>query len=536
MQPVRGSRGDVRRALVVLLAAALAIGVALLLRHRRAEEAPEPAGNTVGTKTDAPGSGPKSEEEPPAAVRTPQPAARRSSKISGVVLHDDGTPAEGRRVVLRPEKRPDKWPCPWWFERDARVAKDGRFAFAEVVFEDKLEVVATTCDPKTSPRWTGTLVPGTDAEGLVLRLPRAIPFVVTVVNVHGAVVEGSAVRVWPGELGDVLTGSDGTARFELDGVAEVGALAMPPGGGRLRFIETVAWYLPVSRGGARITLEAAGVASGIVLTPEGEPAAGVLILVKRQGPAISTATSGADGRFECAVALDRPVGLVVEPSRNKAPMLRGPDGKDRRVQGALGGVSAGDTGLQLQLEWVEEASLVVIVVSPDGEPVAGATVWAYEQQVSGTRSAVSGADGRATFEGLPRVNFSVTVEPPNTPDAADWMVGMGNPGGVEPGEEPEEVELVRGCRLNGLILRPDGSPAGGARLTLSADASCCHPWTPPDGYPTGPDGRFSFLVAPGVAQDLTLRGALDAERLHGERTIDARDVKEDVIVQLVRDP
>lgn len=444
-------------------------------------------------------------------------------------------------MLLHPGKRPEKWPCAWWFEREARAAKDGGFAFEDVVFAEAIEVVVPTCDPKASPKWGGTVEPGKDVAGLVLRLPPVATFVVTVVDPAGAVIEGSAVTIYPGQdMGKVVTAADGTARLEVNGVTQVAVSAEPPAGRELRYLRTTKHWADATRGAFRLTLDEAGVASGLVLTPEGEPAPAIRILVSQGGGPISTALSGPDGRFECAIPLkpeySGPVHLVVEPYRDVAPEVRAPDGRVRRVKGDLRDVRAGDTGLQLRLEWVDEAALEVLVLSPDEQPAGGATVYVYEQQVGEPRIGVTGADGRATFEGLPRVEFTITVEPPKTPEAADWMISLGPPGGAVPGDELVEIGLPRGCRVKGLILRPDGSPASGARLQPSHDALGFYPWTPRGGFTAGPDGRFSFLVRPDIAKDFEFRAFVEAERLQCERTVDATDLKEDLIVQLVKEP
>jgi hypothetical protein len=123
------------------------------------------------------------------------------------------------------------------------------------------------------------------------------------------------------------------------------------------------------------------------------------------------------------------------------------------------------------------ASIEGIVVTPEGEPVANATV---TLDVDGVGGCVTGADGRFTFDGLARSSWPHEI-------SVEWRHELRASMQARVGAQDVRIVLAPPAVIHGRVLRADGSPPIDAELEL-----------PEGGHATSPlNGSFVAGVPPG---------------------------------------
>lgn len=515
----------VRLSAIVAFLLALLVGI-WFVKRRESPSAPIEERTVAKEDSTAAAPSPRAPETAPRALPAPETPAPKAgaARLAGTVLRSDGTPARGWRVTL-------------WGRRDEQgnmsprtnflTTEDGAFAF-DGLAGDVWKILAATFDRRKSPAWEGRIEEGQAVTGIVLKLPPLTDFAVTVVDVHGAGIEGASVRVT--DLPEVVTGPEGVARLEIEDLGQVVTVVEPPQGGPRRFIRAVHWSY--GKSAVRIVLPDAAIVSGVVVAPDGSPAPGIPIATKHNWEVLAESASGPDGRFEICVPVDEAV-LIEARARFGGVWWTPPGGEKRRVRGEVRGVRGGDHDVRLELEEIPAGlALDVVVLAPDGRPVEGAAVLVYEQRSDGRHRGSTDLNGRVRFEGLEDVPYSVSAEPPASAAGAGWIPGF-CPAEWYPGDEPCEVQLVQGLRVRGLVARPDGSPARGA--TLSCDRGVFEVMPSRNGViPLDAEGRFDVVVHPSVAIDITFTATADDGALRVEKRFDAREVKGDLVLQLVR--
>jgi protocatechuate 3,4-dioxygenase beta subunit len=251
---------------------------------------------------------------------------------------------------------------------------------------------------------------------------------------------------------------------------------------------------PLDPSAGEVTIRLPGPRSirGSVLGPEGKPIEGVLVdaspmrswerVENAREPTHATARSDEEGRFALDGLGDGIHRVYVSPPRG----FLAPD--PIRVE---------EPGGEVLVLLKRAVTCTLRVIDADGEPVAGAQVYASSR--AGTRrSAITDANGTARLEGLnPETSHFLSVLPP--PDSVavarqtlrDWM--------------PADTEVRLGRTVRGVVLDLEGTPVPGARV-----------WYPvSDGYwdavSTSSDGRFLIrhvsgptvrlrVTSPGVAR------------------------------------
>jgi hypothetical protein len=167
--------------------------------------------------------------------------------------------------------------------------------------------------------------------------------------------------------------------------------------------------------------------------------------------------------------------------------------------------------LDARVRLMGSRSITLLVVDDDGAPIAGAGV--QVNALSGQAGIVgmngrTGADGRATFRGLPVAGTTFIVSAPALP-VLDATMRSIVPEGKEVG-----VVLHRAVLIRGFLRITDGTPAPDlhVRAKLTSDGSDA-------GYGWGDKtGAFSIKVPAGQAVDLVVDGTQTEETAAGTGT------------------
>ncbi len=448
-------------------------------------------------------------------------------RISGQVVRQDGTAAQEWPVMLS-SSVDGEWSGP---RRSERTGKGGAFSF-EGLAPGTYRVEAVTSDmDRQYPAEEVNLEPDADVEGIVLHLPELVVLEVAVVDVRGAAVAGAWVYVTLArDLPPVQTETDGLARFELNDLDMVVVGVSPDSEGARLFLPQYGIIVPRGQESLRVILVDAGAASGVVLSPDGDPVPRLSLSCNNDNGFVSSTSSDAEGRFRCEVPLDAPVTIFVTSHRHDPQFVAMPDGTKRRVRGELKGVRAGDQGLQLRLEWIEDGrSLTIQVLSPEGEPVAGADVELWDRKPL-TRVA-SDARGRAAFSELTSASHTVNIIPPDGGTAKGWM--RTREFGIVPAGQTVELKFRKGIRLSGTVVRPDGAPCEDAHVAVT---NLSETSIEPPGHFIDCDaqGRFSFLLDPAWVERLKLRAwaKVDGKQMTVSRPIEPGEFGEPIRMQV----
>lgn len=212
---------------------------------------------------------------------------------------------------------------------------------------------------------------------------------------------------------------------------------------------------------------------GLVVDAEERPVAGAEVTVSANPP--RSTRSAEDGSF----GFDKLVGRSYELVARAGTAAGGP------VTARLTATSDPVT-----LKLAPGATVVVsVIAATDGKPIRGASV---ELRDVDTLTGTTGADGRATFEGV-RPGGYVGVA---------WAAGFGKGNAfvrapaVTAGSPPEAVtiSLTRGAAVSGTVRDPSGKPVAGALVLPGATGEVWWSGGDPrrDAVETGPDGTWKF--------------------------------------------
>ncbi len=264
---------------------------------------------------------------------------------------------------------------------------------------------------------------------------------------------------------------DGAATFGslpagIYGLQVRSGLSMAPVGGRQ---ETV---LPSGRDTHATTLRLPGgeLRGRVVAATDGEPLAAALVRLFHDGhaerdDAIGHALTGPDGGF-------RFTGLA--PGRYTLVAAEGPlggTGSASRREGLE--VRADGTAEPIELRAQPAASASAVVTTDGGAPIPGATLLVVDAEgrpLGALGLAVSGADGRAWFGGLPRGEARVVGRAPGFAPGVSDVGALADDGSTE-----FRLALPRGARTTVQAFDRDGRQLRGATLTARWNGG---PWLP----------------------------------------------------------
>ncbi|MEM7201159.1 MAG: carboxypeptidase-like regulatory domain-containing protein [Planctomycetota bacterium] len=236
--------------------------------------------------------------------------------------------------------------------------------------------------------------------------------------------------------------------------------------------------LRVDRGEAplavRIAVAAQRWVQGIVLQPNGAPCADAIVSampdaqqshddVQHLAQRATTVRTGSDGRFRLAAPRQAP--LLVAASREGHAV------EVRRVD------APGDQELELRLQGTGSLSGRVRDAQ-SGAPIAGAAVSLLAGGLGGAQTGAvrTDADGRFRLLGLSLDKQAQLVvrhpdyAPVSTHSDPDLRVQLGQALRAGLADHHLEVAMSAGPRFAARLLRPDGSPAAGCRMTLHGPA------------------------------------------------------------------
>jgi hypothetical protein len=161
----------------------------------------------------------------------------------------------------------------------------------------------------------------------------------------------------------------------------------------------------------------------------------------------------------------------------------------------LAGVVAPAKDLVLRTtEVVFERSLRVLVLTPDGQPVAGAAVVVSTPGFTFPRQTTD-AQGRSSIDKLPDDLVSVTASPSGSQAGATILSKAIR---VLPQGQELTVSLRAGVPLRGRVMTPTGDPVNQAMLTASGERELFS-------AKSDAQGRFVLMVAPGRTYDVRAR-------------------------------
>lgn len=325
--------------------------------------------------------------------------------------------------------------------------------------------------------------------------PAALAAAVTVRAVDpdtGALVPGAAFDIQRQGQGRVAAGNAGGTAVELPAGSGYVVRAWAPGR------TTVVAVLPELAGGVAraVTVElppAAGRVTGAaVAAPDGSPLPGAVVQVIRSGfGVVGSTAAGADGSF--AFTLPAGAGYQVRATAPgyaaavAAPFTLG-----------AGGVQdlSGEQRLALQ---PAAGALAGRLADPDGQPLAGVTVWLQRRPFGTVAAAETDADGRFRFGSLPArpgVLYRVQV----LPGDSYWQAAATAWAELAPGRVTDvALQAARGVisdlaatgGVTGTVQGAGGRPVDGARVEL---------WREGSGLlrtlTTGAGGTFRFTGVP----------------------------------------
>lgn len=422
----------------------------------------------------------------------------RGAVAGAVVARASGAPVPGAELVFAHAGT----------TRSVRADDEGRFELAPD--EPGLYVLALVTAEgflPFAPEWGHSPIrfavrPGLRVDGVRVVLVDARPTTVAVVSPDGSPVPGARVRVFGVDRGERAL-SPLRARYEtgqggtVDVVAPRGAVveathpAHGTGRGALDDAAQMSRRLRiVLREATPARLAGGRTLAGRVVDPEGAPIEGARIVGQRQVPPGEAdralhpqleATTGADGRFVLRGA---------DPGAYR--LIATAEGYARRVREP---VVAGAEDVVVRL--APGGRVRVRALDPRGEPVAALTVVVERSRgalASETLAVVSAYDAAGELEvgGLPVGRVRVVVSAPGfAPSPAHEARAVV--------EEPSltEVALARGGTVVGRVVSADGSPLGGARVSLEGRLGSGASAVPLDlGASSEADGRFALEGAP----------------------------------------
>ncbi|MBL8842734.1 MAG: sigma-70 family RNA polymerase sigma factor [Planctomycetes bacterium] len=443
--------------------------------------------------------------------------ATRAAALRGRVVHDDGTPAVGARLVLEPlgatigDGAAESSPC------EATTDLDGTFEFRNLVPGEPAVRLRVACGGLgafvTLPDHH-ELAAGATIEGLRLVLPRLASIAGRVVDGAERPIAGAIVTCRRGsDPLRTVSAADGSFRFErvAAGACEL-ELADRTVNSSMSFGTAPTWpmalALQLAPGEARVEVTLVDRSAGGTGTVHGTielPPPPFDCKGGQLGVALRSATgSGSkfspspEFRFEGVNDPDaRLVALFAAPDAAHGPaawtVLFGPE-----VAAAPGGAARSvplpapfDSTVQLRFvdargePSLRPIGLMVEAVAPtDGnEPWSSASVWL--DRVVDSLSIRGLAPGRYRIRLPPTVLRDFTV-------TATGLLDLG------------VVELARPPRLEGMVTDASGAPFAGARIGFARDL-VFHPYQTRSGDPLDPDqpivtldesGEFSVEFAP----------------------------------------
>lgn len=338
------------------------------------------------------------------------------------------------------------------------------------------------------PRMVQEVDATTDADtDVVLRMPPVRRLTVTVVDSARAPLSGVLVSVGARVPGSgqtnthATTAADGVATLlvaQATGSMVSLSLSPVPGG---PFVRPDPTPMPDDADALAIVVPRGVELDGRLVGQDGAPVAGGEVRVQQEGRPDRPVVCGADGRFAEIVALDAPVSIVFEGVLIDRHRLR----HTVPLRASMTGIAPGTRGVELRCE-TARGSLVVRIVDPDGQPVAGAQFYYGAADDSGRnalRFAATGAGGEVRLDNLSPVEHNVGTQ---IDSAHGWYASEG---ARVPADGRTVTLTYRRARLiEGEVIATDGTAVAGLEAQARADDRLVC------GNPVAADGTFRLMV------------------------------------------
>jgi RNA polymerase sigma factor (sigma-70 family) len=402
------------------------------------------------------------------------PAPRR---VEGVVVGDDGAPLTRLAVTLSGWKERQETALSYGASVGCATDDVGRFRFADVAPGSYQIVVRPPGAPELQAQ-----VHVADRDVLDVRIARS-----EMRTVRFTVTDADA-KPLGGALVSLMDSSNRSVRAETsaEGRAEV---TLPPGttyrwsvyapGPTREFLQPPWEELRDDQTDVAVVLQEAGVVTGRVVDPEGAPVAKAWLEFVDATGRKTYGASDAEGRFRALVPRDARSTLVYEGRVERERMIAD-SGLAARVDGVVPGADLVVRCTRVAMD----RRLVVLVVTPSGEPVARAAVgW---HCANGTHTAgmypTTDAAGRVLLENLPARELTLQA----SVDSTEFVQPLRAT--VVP--EGQELRLVcrEASRITGVVVGEDGSPLphGSARAKRQGEFIAY--------AQIHADGRFTLLL------------------------------------------
>lgn len=319
---------------------------------------------------------------------------------------------------------------------------------------------------------------------------------IVLVDDAGSPVGGLKVRATVGrEMVTKDSEPDGRVRFDSLGTESVSISVFEfPFDRPRRFIwpqpETV---MPIGQE-VVIRLRRAGEISGVVLSPEGSPMAGMLVTAPGESGRWSEAAyTKDDGTFRLSVGLGDSVTVDVPGQRRPTDPSRANMDERTPFRGRKMGIASPTQGLEIRTVAVENDRRITIrAVDLEGRPLKGLLVSLLKP---GERTwPVTNEKGEFTAEGLFAEEITISVMSPGLPPGQPSPIPEGTilpaPVKVVPEGQVITMSLRKGVPFTGRVFDQDGAPAAKASVMIQTVDFIVANGT------TDSSGRFKVWIAP----------------------------------------
>ncbi len=412
---------------------------------------------------------------------------RPACVVMGEVSSADGKPLPRVPVALRVEETSERYGRSW-----ERMTDDlGRFRFEDLPTA-RYRIASR---PEGSSGTQQTVIVTTHEKPYVVRLrqeaARAVRVLVTDEDanpLHGMYVQASGQR----KNVRSQTDENGVAMLQLPPIPMQIRLFLGPDGG---WLPPQSIKLSADAMECTFVLEKAVLTSGTLLDPAGKPLPWATMDVEEKGKRIEWARTNAEGKFYVRTRRDLTFSIVFygKVAPDKSRRYR-PD--TAPMKGRTDAVRAGTKDVVIRATALDASgSLRVRVLDPEGNPLQGILLSLNPSPVK-SQFPQTDADGWARLEGLQRrltrveAMFTSSLERP-------WLrprVEHAMPDGQE-----LVLQMRRGARIEGTLLKSDESPASGGTVTVWIDKR------PAFQAQANEQGRFVVVVDPDEKRSILLQ-------------------------------
>ena len=433
-----------------------------------------------------------------------------TGSIGGRALDGGGRPLPRAKIRLThiskrqeipaggPRRRPPR------FSSEDRPTDDiGRFRFLDLP-PGRYSLMLT---PGNAPRVQQRidLASGEHIRDVTLRLEPGRSLTVRIESEWGEPIGRLPVEATVREGGMLRASTDASGRIVFRDLPEVSVSIAPLGGER--YMEARPKTVSPADQEVLFVLQERVVIQGVVLAPDGTPLRGMQIryTYPDQNPRYSIPYSDRDGKFAFSVPAGAVVDIAIPGRRDEDPSYAVGRSRTSPYRGEALGVVAPAKDVRIVTRMVNyDRTLNVTLLDWDGKPMPDMRIGAGNTSGS-VGSADTGPDGRASMDGLPAEEVTVSVSnrwashlppellkrlPPAPPENAIFPSVRLVPAGQE-----VTLRFELGAMVRGVTLNPQGKPERNVMVLVHSETS-----DESLGRARGDrEGRFQFPVPEGLS-------------------------------------